>query len=64
MLIAEDIVGTKTDLATESRESLGNLFQYYWDVGWNSRAPDAAVVEFRAIMDFGNLRAWRESGVR
>jgi porin len=28
------------------------VFQYYWDVGGNSRVPDAAVMGFRAIIDF------------
>ena len=26
------------------------VFQYYWDVGGNSRVPDAAVLEFRVII--------------
>jgi hypothetical protein len=28
------------------------VFQYYWDVGGNSRVSDAAVMGFRAIIDF------------
>jgi hypothetical protein len=28
------------------------VFQYYWDVGGNSRVPDAAVMGFRVIIDF------------
>lgn len=28
------------------------VFQYYWDVSGNSRVPDAAVMEFRVIIDF------------
>jgi porin len=28
------------------------VFQYYWDVGGNSRVPDAAVMGFRAMIDF------------
>jgi porin len=28
------------------------VFQYYWDVGGNSRVPDAAVMGFRVIVDF------------
>lgn len=28
------------------------VFQYYWDVGGNSRVPNAAVLGFRVIVDF------------
>ena len=28
------------------------VFQCYWDVGGNSRVPDAAVMGFRVIIDF------------
>jgi carbohydrate-selective porin OprB len=28
------------------------VFQYYWDVGRNSRVPNAAVLGFRVIVDF------------
>jgi len=28
------------------------VFQYYWDVGGNSRVPDPAVMGFRVIIDF------------
>jgi hypothetical protein len=28
------------------------VFQYYWNVGGNSRVPDAAVMRFRVIIDF------------
>jgi carbohydrate-selective porin OprB len=28
------------------------VFQYYWDVGGNSRVPDAVVMGFRVIIDF------------
>ena len=28
------------------------VFQCYWDVGGNSRVPDAALMGFRVIIDF------------
>jgi pimeloyl-ACP methyl ester carboxylesterase len=46
-----------TELPVPGLPASGNLFQYYWDVGGNSRVPDAAVMGFGVIVDFWNLRA-------
>ena len=45
-----------TELPVLGLPASGNLFQYYWDVGGNSRVPDAAVMGFGVIVDFWNLR--------